>query len=215
MQFLAWHAVTSSLWLVTLRTLAGLWYSSRPSPLSTAFQPHQYPHRVVCDKLPLVCSSVPRPYVFQVSCVLMIFSCLPSANLQVALDAVARRGRQWRFSFGIGPTKSAVMVFGPRRSIPPCSVHLGGDPLPIVMEYPFLEVTVTPTLSWAAHARDLVTRENRLFTQCVAWRKTEGLSLRFASTLFTSYVLPSISWESEFFISSPPALRMIDSVLRR
>ena len=54
--------------------------------------------------------------------------------LQVALDAVARWGRQWRFSFGIGPTKSSVMVFGPRRSIPPCSVHLGGDLLPIVME---------------------------------------------------------------------------------
>ena len=40
-------------------------------------------------------------------------------DLQVTLDIVGRWGRQWRFSFGIGPTKSAVMVFGPRRSIPP------------------------------------------------------------------------------------------------
>ena len=113
----------------------------------------------LCDKLPLVCSSVPRPYVFQVSCMPMVLSCLPNASfdLQVALDAVARWGRQWRFSFGIGPTKSAVMVFGPRRSIPPCSVHLGGDPLPIVMAYPYLGVILTPTLSWTAHARHLVT----------------------------------------------------------
>ena len=34
----------------------------------------------LCDKLPL-CNSVPRPYVFQVNCVLMIFSCLPNASL--------------------------------------------------------------------------------------------------------------------------------------
>ena len=91
-------------------------------------------------------------------------------DLQVALDAVGRWGRQWRFSFGIGPTKSAVMVFGPV------------NPLPLVMEYPFLGVILTPTLSWTAHARHLVTRGNRLFAQCVAWCKTEGLSLRFAST---------------------------------
>ena len=117
-------------------------------------------------------------------------------DLQVALDAVRC------FSFGIGPTKSAVMAFGPRRSIPPCSMHLGGDPLPIVMGYPYLGVILTPTLSWTAHARHLVTRGNRLFANCVAWCKTEGLSLRFASTLFTSCVLPSISWGSEFFISS-------------
>ena len=52
-QILAWHAVTSSLWLVTLRTLAGLWHSSRPSPLSTAFQsPHQQPHRVCATSCP-------------------------------------------------------------------------------------------------------------------------------------------------------------------
>ena len=34
-----------------------------------------------CDKLPLICSSVPRPDVFQVSCMPMILSYLPSASL--------------------------------------------------------------------------------------------------------------------------------------
>ena len=60
----------------------------------------------------------------------------------------------------------------------------------------------------------MVIRGNRLFAQCVTWCKTERLSLRFASILFTSCVLPNISWGSEFFISSPPALRVIDSALR-
>ena len=32
------------------------------------------------------------------------------ADLQLALDAVTRWGRQWRFSFGVGPEKSAVMI---------------------------------------------------------------------------------------------------------
>ena len=125
MQFLAWHAVRSSLWLVTLRTLGGLWHCSRPSPLSTAFQPpHQQPHCVCATSCPwcavlfLVLTCYADDLELSAEC---------EFHLQVALDAVARWGRQWRFSFGIGPTKSAGMVFGPRRSIPPCSVHLGGN----------------------------------------------------------------------------------------
>ena len=122
-------------------------------------------------------------------------------ELQVALDA--------------GPTKSAVMVFGPRRSVPPCSAFLSGQELPLVSEYPYLGVILTPSLSWTAHARHLVSRGNRLFAQCVAWCKSERLPLRFASTLFMSYVLPSISWGVEFLVSSPPALQVIDTALRR
>ena len=59
-------------------------------------------------------------------------------DLQVALDAVSAWGHSWRFSFGIGPTKSAVMVFGPRRGVPPCSIFLSGQELPLVSEYPYL-----------------------------------------------------------------------------
>ena len=44
------------------------------------------------------------------------------ADLQAALDAITLWGHQWRFSFGIGPEKSAAMVFGPTRSRPPCSL---------------------------------------------------------------------------------------------
>ena len=36
-----------------------------------------------------------------------------SQALQVALDTVHAWGVRWRFSFGIGPTKSATVVFGP------------------------------------------------------------------------------------------------------
>ena len=69
------------------------------------------------------------------------------AHLQDALDVVHSWGLRWRFSFGIGPTKSAVVVFGPLRGRPDCSVHLGGVSLPLVPQYRYLGVTLTPTLS--------------------------------------------------------------------
>ena len=52
------------------------------------------------------------------------------ADLQLALDAVHAWGVRWRFSFGVGPTKSATMVFGLLHGRPDCCVLLGGVPLP-------------------------------------------------------------------------------------
>ena len=129
---------------------------------------------------------------------------------------------QWPAGLGSGVSLSALdrrsplqWCFGPQRHVPPCSVTLAGVLLPVVFEYPYLGVILTPSLSWTPHVRHLVSRGNRLFAHCVAWCKSERLPLRFASTLFTSYVLPSISWGSEFLISSPPALRLLNSALRR
>ena len=53
-------------------------------------------------------------------------------------------------NFGVGPTKSAVMVFGPRH-LPDFDVHLGGVSLPVVSSYKNLGVLLTPTLSWTKH----------------------------------------------------------------
>ena len=72
-------------------------------------------------------------------------------DLQVALDAVAIWAQKWRFTFGIGPTKSDAMVFGPQRHVPPCSVTLAGTLLPVVSECPYLGVILTPSLSWTPH----------------------------------------------------------------
>ena len=95
-------------------------------------------------------------------------------DLQVAIDTVASWARKWRFTFAIGPTKSATMVFGSQRHVPPCSVTLAGAPSLVVFEYPYLGVILTP-LSWTPHAQHLVSRGNRLFAQCVAWCKSERL----------------------------------------
>ena len=41
-----------------------------------------------------------------------------AADLQTGLDAVSAWGFRYRFTFGVGPSKSAAMIFGPRRN--PC-----------------------------------------------------------------------------------------------
>ena len=137
------------------------------------------------------------------------------SDLQASLDAVSEWGRKWRFTFSISPTKSAVMIFGPRTRIPPCAVTLAGSSLPIVQEYTYLGVVLTSSLSWLPHVRHLISRGNRLFAQCVSLCRSDRLPVHFAASLFKSYVLPSISWGLEFCLNSSPAIRLLDGALRR
>ena len=139
-----------------------------------------------------------------------------TADLQTGLDAVSAWGFRYRFTFGVGPSKSAAMIFGPRRNLPACIVTLGGIALPVVSEYKYLGVVLSPTLSWAAHVQHVVNRGNRLFAQCVSWcRADERLPLHMASSIFLVHVLPSIAWGSEFLATSPTALKSLDRALRK
>ena len=132
------------------------------------------------------------------------------ADLQLALDAVTRWGRQWRFSFGVGPEKSAVMIFGPARSRPSCRVCLSGQPLPVVSSYRYLGVVLTPSLRWDAHVAHLVSRGHRLFAQCVSWARSEGLSVSFAHFLLATYVFPSAMYGTEFVGDCARSLAQLD-----
>ena len=116
-------------------------------------------------------------------------------------DVVAAWARKWRFKFGVGPTTSAAMVFGPARLVPICAVTLAGVPLPQVSEHPYLGVTLTSSLTCVPH------RGNRLFAQCVSWCRSEHLPLVFASDLTHTHAL----WGAEFCSGSAPAVRLLDS----
>ena len=89
-------------------------------------------------------------------------------DLQLALDAVHAWGVRWRFSCGVGSTNSATMVFGPLRGRPDCCVHPGGVPLPLVQQYRYLGVVLSPSLSWRPHVDFLCSRGDRLFHQASA-----------------------------------------------
>ena len=105
-----------------------------------------------------------------------------SNDLQLSCDVVAAWARKWRFKFGVGPTKSVAMVFGPARLL---------------------------------HIRKLISRGNRLFAQCVSWCRSEHLPLAFASNVFHTDVLPSVSWGAELCSGSTPAVRLLDGAIRR
>ena len=85
----------------------------------------------------------------------------------MALDAVHAWGVRWRFSFGVGPTKSATVVFGPLRGCPDCCVHLGGVPLPLVQQCKYLGVVLSPTPSRRPHVGLFCSRGIVSFTRPV------------------------------------------------
>ena len=137
------------------------------------------------------------------------------SDLQTALNAVSDWGFRFRFRIGVGPTKSAVMVFGPRRPAPECHVLPGGVSLPVVLSYKYLGVVLSPTLSWSKHVQHLLSRTNGLVAQCVSRCRAEHVPVHMTSSIFCVHVLPSVSWGSEFFAQSPNALRPMDKALRR
>ena len=63
------------------------------------------------------------------------------SHFQHALDVVHAWGLRWRVSFGIGP--KSVMVFGPLRGRPGCSVHLGDVSPTSVPQYRYLGVPLS------------------------------------------------------------------------
>ena len=136
-------------------------------------------------------------------------------TIRFALNAVHASGVRWRFSSGIGPSKSAVMTFDPLRGRPDCCVHHGGVPLPLVQQYRNLGVVLSPTLSWRPHVDFIRSRGDRLFHQASAWCLGEGRPLSFSSSVFVTYVLSSSCFGLEFICDDPPALQQPNLALRR
>ena len=131
-------------------------------------------------------------------------------DLQAGLNACHAWRIRWCFTFGVGPTKSAAMVFGPARSCPDCHVHLGGVPLPVVTQYRYLGVVLTPDLSWRAHVAHV---SSRLFHQsargavvkvcpsvslspCLTRTFSRGPVLDWSSWATMLQLLPRLIWRS-------------------
>ena len=127
------------------------------------------------SRCPLRRFSDPFHHVCQLYADDLVILTASRADLQVALDAVHAWGVRWRFSFGVGPTKSATMVFELLRGCPDCCVHLGGVPLPLVQQ---VQVSGCCSLS---HVDFVCSRGDRLFHQASAWCLGEGLPLSSSS----------------------------------
>ena len=90
------------------------------------------------------------------------------AHLQHALDVVHTRGLRWRFSYWSHPSRRLWSSVLPAvaRIVPSI---LGDVSLPLVPQYRYLGVTLTPTLSWGPHVDLVCARGDRLFHQACAW----------------------------------------------
>jgi len=135
------------------------------------------------------------------------------AELQAALDAVHAWGLRWRFQFGIGPEKTAVMCVHPPRDLGP-ELLLGSQRLPFVTEYKYLGVWIQCRLSWRRHAEHCRSRGDRCLAAVIAWASSERLPLSFQNQLFLTYVLPAALYGAEF-ISSRSARNALARQLTR
>ena len=114
--------------------------------------------------------------------------------------------------FGVGPTKSAAMVFGPG---PDCHVHLGGVPLPFVTQQRYFGVVFTPDSSWRAYVAHVSSRGDRLFHQSSAWCHGERLPVRFAVSVFDTSVLSNAACFGLEFVGDAAAVAKFNQALRR
>ena len=137
------------------------------------------------------------------------------ADLQAALSAVTLWGHRWGFSFGVGPEKSAAMVFGPAHSWPSCAVSLSGRLLEVVPSYRFLGVVLTPSLRWDAHIAHILARSHRLFAQSTSRARSEALTASFSHFLLSTYVLPSATFGTKFVGDCTRSLAQLDLAQRR
>ena len=134
-----------------------------------------------------------------------------ASDLQHALDAIGAWGARWRFSFGIGPDKTAVLVVGCRtRNF---NFTLNDVPVPVVPEYCYLGVVFQSSRKWSKHGERLYTNSHRKFHQFLTWAENRQLHTGFRRSLFQSYVLPSMLYGCQFLSNS--TVTFLDKKLRQ
>ena len=120
--------------------------------------------RRVCPGVRLGTSAdAPRVTVLMYADDIVILAESPE-DLQRALDAATAWARSWRFQFGIGPEKSAVMVVHPTRARVPV-FRLADALLPLVTSYRYLGVIIHSQLRWNDHVCHIAQRGDRRLHQ--------------------------------------------------
>ena len=113
-------------------------------------------------------------------------------DLQLSLTAATFWGQQRRLSFGMGPDKSAAMVFGPARSKPSCSVFLSGQLLLLfVSSYRCFGVLISSLYPF--HLSGSPALRAKYFVA-----HSQGLFVSFTLFLLNTNILPSATFSAEF-----------------
>ena len=127
-------------------------------------------------------------------------------ELQRALDAATGWAKMWRFQFGIGVTKSAVMWFHAGRR-PRTQLYLSTHAIPYVQTYRYLGVVLHERFTWKPHVLHVLARGEQRMAACLLWATRASLPLAWVNQIFHTYVLPSALYGIEH-ISEPAALAL-------
>ena len=129
-------------------------------------------------------------------------------DLQRALAAIGAWGARWRFSFGIGPDKTAVLVVGSRSS--DFRVTFQGLDVPVVTEYCCLGVGFQASRKWRKRSDRLAAKSTRKFHQ--PRLKNRGLHTGFRRSLFHAYVFASMLHGAALMDDTP--IRRLNRLMR-
>ena len=118
-------------------------------------------------------------------------------KLQIALDIVAAWARHLRIRLNIGPTKSAIMVWGKGRQ--PAArtnivLRLGEHFLPYVSTYKYMGVRIASSGSWFPHFQYMADKVKSKPSEIVAWARRYEVILPVVVRLWELYVHRAVTF---------------------
>ena len=119
----------------------------------------------------------------------------------------------WGLHFGVGPTTSAVVVFGRNRAgVHRFRFHVGEHVLPRVSAYTYLGSLSMSAWFGRTISASFLCRGERKLAACASWTSSTSLQLHFVERIFQSYVRPSACLGLEF-VPQGPHIRRFQSRL--
>jgi hypothetical protein len=110
--------------------------------------------------------------------------------LQVDLNTLHQWSNSWNMKFNTD--KCHTMRISLRRNIIEANYELGGIPLIMVSDYPYLGLTLTSNMSWQPHINNISAKANRMLG--LIRRNLRGCSRNLRQQAYTTLVRPHLEY---------------------
>ena len=140
-----------------------------------------------------------------------------AAELQRALDIVAKWARRIRMRLNIGVTKSAYMCFGrgnPPQSETATTLVLDGVPLPKVNVYKYLGVCIGSGGGDVKHLQLMCSKAATKTWEIASWAHHHNATVDIATRLWHLYTSRALLYGSALLSAAPTTIAMLCSTQR-